>query len=305
MFCAALAVGLSSPVVLAQSLTQRIANHQADEWHKWAAEKNWGAANHECNVMSHAPALPSRIEAERCLATVALESGESPAVAGTSAAGSTAPVIMVYAPASVDEALVHWNKGIDLAPQDLAMYTSRMNVLFVSGRYAQMVPALEDSVARYKGADALSSWLKVDNDLYAAHQVPTALKFAEALDKHYPKSIPVELNLAKFHNELKEPDQALPYLQAAYDAAPTDAVVAWNLGMTYNNLAKLTLADEYFQKAITLDARGEGVPDRNCIYGEFTETKLKDKVKACTLEKASCPFERQTACKIPSPVKRK
>ncbi len=186
----------ASACALAQGLTGRIANHQADEWHHWVAEKNWTQATRMCTALTRAPAQPSRLEAEKCLATVALDQSET-----TSFANGHAKT--VYPPAAVDDALKHWYNAIQMAPQDLSLHTSRMHTLFVAGRYKDMAGALEDSCAKYRNQDAVGTWLQVDNDIYNAHQLRAALSFAEVLDRSYPNQLPVQLLLTKFRNEVK------------------------------------------------------------------------------------------------------
>jgi hypothetical protein len=187
---------VASACALAQGLTGRIANHQSDEWHHWVAEKNWTQATRMCTALTRAPAEPSRLEAEKCLATVAMDQSETTSFANGHATRT-------WPPAAVDDALNHWNHAIQMAPQDFSLHTSRMHTLFVAGRYKEMTGALEDSCAKYHGADAVGTWLQVDNDIYNAHQVRAALSFAEVLDRNYPNQLPVQLLLNKFRSEVK------------------------------------------------------------------------------------------------------
>jgi len=52
-------------------------------------------------------------------------------------------------------------------------------------------------------------------------------------------------------------------------------------------------------KAIQLDPQEKQTPGCKCLYAEFVETHLKDRSRACTLERASCEKNRQTACAKP------
>lgn len=270
----------------------------------WAQESAWGklldankiaAAERLCTGMSKKAEVATRVEAEKCLANIALSKGATMSLPGDDIGGGT--VGAGYSPASVDAALLHLNKGLKLAPQDLSLHQGRLHVLETAGRFDGMVSALDESASVYKGADALQAWLAYDSELADDGQARAGLTFSEMLNRHYPDSHDVVGNIGAFHSMLREPEVALPYLRKAVALAPKDPIDCWNLGWALDKTGAIVEADKWMSRSMALEADGKDVPDRNCLYAEFVEKKLGDIARGCTLEKASCEAKRQTACK--------
>jgi tetratricopeptide (TPR) repeat protein len=272
-----------------------LAQHpSANEWQRLLDANKITEAKGLCTKWSKSTQLSQRVEAQKCLANVALCKGSILSLTGNDTGGGS--LGNGYTPEAVNEALKHLNEGIHLAPQDLSIHQGRLHVLEVAGRFNDMAKALDDSATIYQGKDALEEWLSYAAELADMGQAHAGLEISLVLDKHYPNSHDVIGNIGAFHSMLKEPDQALSFLQKAVEIAPADPIDTWNLGHDYDKLDQIELADKWYTVAIKLDPEGKNLPGRNCLYAEFVETKLKDRDRACKLEKISCEEGRQTAC---------
>jgi tetratricopeptide (TPR) repeat protein len=270
---------------------------QSKDWGKLLDAKKSKQARALCVGWTQSKSLATRVDAEKCLANVELYEGQSLSLIGDDAGGGT--LGSGYTSEAVDKALVHLNKGIQLAPQDISLHLGRLHILEVSGRFTAMNQALEESANLYHGPDALHDWLPYEGELADMRQARAGLEFAEVLNLLYPNSHEVIGNIGAFHNMLKEYDKALPYIQQAQVLSPQDPIDTWNLGWTYEQLGNTEEANKWLSKAIEIDPVGKDEPDRNCLYAEFVEKKLHDTQRACTLEKISCEADRQTACAKP------
>ena len=271
---------------------------QQQDWGKLLDAKKPDAARALCLGWTQSKLLATRVEAEKCLANVDLYDGQVIGLLGNDAGGGT--IGEGYSTESVDNALVHLNKGIQLAPQDITIHEGRLHILEVSGRFDQMSKALDESASLYHGADALQAWLAYCGELADMGQYKAGLAFSEVLDKHYPNSHDVIGNIGGFYSMLKEFDKALPYIQRAVEMSPKDPLDTWNLGWTYYAVGNIDEANRWMSKAIEIDPEGKDYPERNCRYAEFVEKKLNDIQRACKLEKVSCEADHQTACAKPN-----
>jgi len=265
-----------------------------NDWGKLLNEKKIKDAEALCTSWTASPQLGKRVEAEKCLANVELAKGSQLNIMGNDTGGGS--LGQSYTPEAIKAALVHLNKGIQIAPQDLSIHEMRLYVFESAGMFKEMETALEDSISIYKGADALQAWLAFDAELADMGQARAGLNFAEVLNRHYSHSHDVVGNIGAFHNMLGEHDQALPFEQEAAALAPTDPLDVWNLGWTYNYLGQTAEADKWMSKSIALDPTGKQAPGSKCLYAEFVDTKLHQPERACKLEKASCEPDRQKAC---------
>jgi tetratricopeptide (TPR) repeat protein len=267
------------------------------DWTKLIDANKCEKANQLCTAFVDSTITVERAEVQKCLSNVALCGHDIIQLQGDDAGGGT--MAGGFTPEAVDEALVHLNLGIKIAPQDLSIHMGRLHVLEVSVRYSDMVKALDESCDIYKGKDALEAWLAYAPELYDLRQYQVGLDFMKVLDKHYPNNPDVIGNIGAFLNSLKKTDESIPYLQKAVQLAPGDPINAWDLGRAYDYAGRIELADTWYQKGISLETDTGRRKNSSCLYAIFIETKLHDSTRACSLEKKNCEEDKQTACTSP------
>jgi tetratricopeptide (TPR) repeat protein len=268
------------------------------DWQKLLTDKkDPEAARALCTSFEQSKVLTEQVEAEKCLSNVAMWGADRVSLEKK----DNGQVVMFdeYDPESVDESLKHLNRGLQLAPQDLTIHEGRLHVLEISRRYDEMVKALEESCTVYKGSDALDAWLNYSPELMQRDQFETGLAFMRVLDKHYPNDPDVIGNIGAFLSLLKRDADAIEYLKRAVDLAPKDPINAWDLGREYDYAGQIALANQWYQKALALDSDTERRKHDVCVYAEFIEQKLKDRTRACAMEKDNCSADQQTACAAP------
>ena len=281
-------------VILSTSLFGYCQSANLADWTKFCSANQCEDAKKLCTPFADSPDVADRVEAQKCLANVALCGHDIIQLQGDDAGGGT--IGGGYQPEAVDEALKHLNIDIKLAPQDLSIHMGRLHVLEVAVRYSDMVKALDESCDIYKGKDALDAWMAYAPELNDLRQYQVALDFMKVLDKHYPNNPDVIGNIGAFLNMLKKTDESIPYLQKAAQLAPTDPINAWDLARAYDYAGQIVPADTWYQKALALDTDTERLKHSSCLYAIFVETKLHDRARACTMEKKECEEDKQTAC---------
>jgi len=202
-----------------------------------------------------------------------------------------------FKPEAIDEALVHLNLGLKLTPQDLSIHQGRLHVLEVSGRYLQMSAALDESCSTYRGKEVPDAWLAYSIDLMSLRQYNAGLEFMKVLDKHYPDNPDIIGNIGAFLSSLKRENEAIPYLERAAKMAPNDPINAWDLGRAYDYSGKTASADTWYKKGISLMTDADQKKQSLCLYADFMDRRLGDRVQACDLEKQNCAEDEQTACR--------
>jgi tetratricopeptide (TPR) repeat protein len=280
---------LSSFSLCGQSQATKLA-----DWARLCSANQCQEAKRLCTPFAESGNIAEKVEAQKCLANAALCGHDIVQLQGDDAGGGT--LGGGFTPEAVDEALVHLNIGIKLAPQDISIHMGRLHILEVAVRYSEMVKALDESCETYKGKDALDAWLAYAPELNDLRQYQVALDFMKVLDKHYPDNPDVIGNIGAFLDLLKRDSEAIPYLEKAARLAPTDPINAWDLGRAYDYAGMIELADTWYQKGLSLDTDSERRKHSNCLYAVFIETKLKDRPRACTMERKDCAPEEQTAC---------
>ena len=272
------------------------------DWTKLCTSNQCEEAKKLCTPYVDSADVAEKVEAQKCLANVALCGHGIVQLQGDDAGGGT--IGEGYQPEAVEEALKHLNIGIKLATQDLSIHMGRLHVLEVAVRYSDMVKALDESCDIYKGKDALDAWMAYAPELADLRQYQVALDFMKVLDKHYPNNPDVIGNIGAFLNMLKKTDESIPYLQKAAQLAPNDPINAWDLGRAYDYAGKIELADTWYQKGLSLDSDVERRKHSSCLYAIFVEQQLHDRARACTMEKKDCAAEEQTACATPTDPKK-
>jgi tetratricopeptide (TPR) repeat protein len=268
------------------------------DWTKLCSSNQCEDAKRLCTPFEDSANIAEKVEAEKCLANVALCGHGIVQLQGDDAGGGT--IGEGYQPEAVDEALKHLNIGIKLAPQDLSIHMGRLHILEVAVRYSDMVKALDESCRIYKGKDAPEAWMAYAPELNDLRQYQVGLDFMNVLDKHYPDNPDVVGNIGAFLSLLKRESEAISYLEKAAKLAPNDPINAWDLGRAYDYAGKTELADTWYQKGLSLDTDTERRKQSSCLYAIFIETKLHDTTRACPMEKKDCDEEKQTACAAPS-----
>lgn len=242
------------------------------------------------NSKNHA----EQVEAQKCLANVALCGNDIVYLEGNETGGGS--LRGSYKPEAVDEALAHLNLGIQIAPQDLTIHMGRLHILEVSGRYEEMVKALDESCNLYHGKDIPNAWIAYAPELADLGQLTAGVEFMKVLDRHYPNNADIISNIGAFLSMQNKFKEAIPYLQKSVELAPKDPMNAWDLGHAYEFTNQFELADQWYTKALSLPPTQDLAPETRCLYAQFVEKKLKNLPRACTLEKASCEKDKQTAC---------
>lgn len=235
------------------------------------------------------------VEGHKCLANVALcGNGDVVTLQANDQGGGT--LASAYKPEAVDNAIGHLDQALKLAPQDLSIHKGRLHLLEVSFRYSDMAKALDESCSIYKGPEGVQPWLAYTSELFEDGQFRASLALLEVLNKHYPDSHDVLGNIGAVHSMLREDEQAIPYLHRVVELAPKDRIDTWNLGRTYDYAEKIELADQWYQKALTLQPDSVNRREHTCIYAGFVEKKLHDSKRACELQRANCPANEQPVC---------
>ena len=267
------------------------------DWPKLIDSGKGVEAKELCMTFVNASDLSQRVEAQKCLANAALVGHDETQIQGDHAGGGF--IGGGYAPEAMDESLVHLNIALKLAPQDLSIHQGRLHVLEVSGRYSEMVKAIDESSQIYKGSDALQAWLAYSSELHDLRQYQAGLDFMLVLDKRYPNQPDVLGNLGAFLDLLKRDSEAIPYLLKAAKLAPNDPINAWDLARAYDYADQIDLAEQWYQKGLSLMADQQMLAESNCLYADFVQKKLHDAKRACALEK-DCSADARPACESPS-----
>jgi tetratricopeptide (TPR) repeat protein len=235
------------------------------------------------------------VEAHKCLANVAL-CGDRAVVTlqGNDQGGGT--LSSTYKPEAVEEALAQLDQAMKLAPQDLSIHHARLHLLEISSRFSDMVAALDESCSIYNGNEGAKAWLDYTSELFEDKQFKASLALLEVLDKHYPDSHDVLGNIGANYLMLKEDEKGITNLRKAVAIAPKDPIDCWNLGRAYDYTDKTELADQWYQKALSLDPDSVSRQQNACIYADFVEKKLNDPKRACELQRANCPDDKHSAC---------
>lgn len=289
---------IRAAAVILLTLPCRAQDNKLSDWPKLIDKSDARAAKALCSRFVNSKDIAQQVEAQKCLANVALCGNDEIELEGDDAGGGT--IRSGYKSEAVDEALTHLNLALKLAPQDISIHEGRLHVLEISGRYSEMVKALDESCTIYMGKGVPDAWLNYAPELVDLRQYETALEFMQVLEKHYPGSPDIIGNIGAFLSLLKRPTDAIPYLQKAADLAPQDPINAWDLGRAYDATNQSALADTWYQKGLSLQTDPEQHKESACLYAEFVETKLKDRKRACSLEKQDCATEDQTACAAPA-----
>jgi tetratricopeptide (TPR) repeat protein len=285
---------LLASLITASFTVSSVAQSGTPDWGKLLDQGKREEARRLCESWTGSRNLSKRIEAEKCLANVALCGAGIMGLQGDDAGGGS--LGESYKPEAIDEALAHLEKGLKLAPQDITIHQGRLHLLEVSFRYEKMAEALDETCRIYKGPEGVDPWLAYTYELSEARQYHAALELLAVLQKYYPNSHDVLGNIGAMYSLLKEDEKALPYLKRAVELSPEDPIDTWNLGRLYAYTDKIDLADQWYKKSLALDPDPERKRDKFCMYAEFVDKNLHDPKRACELQKSNCAPDKQSAC---------
>lgn len=265
------------------------------DWKQLITEKkDPDAARKLCTPFESSKIVAEQVEAEKCLANVELWGADR--VKMEKNAQGQVDIYDEWDTDSVDAALAHLNRGLQLAPQDLSIYQGRLHILEISRRYKEMAKALDESCTNYKGKEAPEAWLAYTSELFDLQQYQAALDLGLILDKHYPNNPDILGNIGASLDVMMRDSEAIPYLERAVALAPNDPINAWDLGRAYDHAGRVKEAEDWYNKALPLMTDPDQKKQSLCIYAEFVEKKLDDRARACELQKQNCEKEKQTAC---------
>jgi tetratricopeptide (TPR) repeat protein len=283
-----------SLLIISTSATVSAQTVKLADWPTLIKGNKKQAAKQLCTNYVNSSNIAQRVEANKCLANVALMGNDIVLLQGDDNGGGT--LSGGYTREAVDESLAHLNTALKLAPQDLSIHEGILHLLEVSGRYSDMLQAIQQSCSIYKGTDAVDAWLPYVGELDDLGQYRVALDFSKVLDKHYPNNPDVIANVGAFLMILGKPGDAIPKLQEAVKLAPKDPINTWDLGRAYDLTDQNELADTWYQKGLSLQTDKQVFRQDSCIYAQFLAEKLHHRDAACDLEKSNCPRNEQTAC---------
>jgi len=268
------------------------------DWQKLIKNNDADGARKLCTPFEDSKIVAEQVEAEKCLANVELWGADR--VKMEKNAEGKVEIYDEWEPESVDAALAHLNRGLQLAPQDITIHEGRLHVLEISRRYKEMAKALDESCTTYTGKEAPDAWLSYTSELFDQQQYQAALDLGLILDKHYPNNPDILGNIGACLDVMKRDNEAISYLQRAVALAPNDPIDTWDLGRAYDYAGQIKEADTWYNKALPLMTDPEQKKNSLCIYAEFVEKKLNDRARACELQKQNCEAEKQTACSVPA-----
>jgi tetratricopeptide (TPR) repeat protein len=276
--------------------TVRAQETDTQQWQRLIIAKKYAEARALYTAWLDSTDAVKRAEAHKCLSNVVLGGKDKEVMILESDDLGGAVMRGGFTEEAVDEALKHLNEGLRLAPQDISIHLGRLRLLEDSMRYEEMAKALDESCRIYQGADALQAWVVYTSELFNDSHFRARFLLLKVLDQHFPNSHEVLGNLGAAYTMLKEDDKAIEYLRKAVELAPNDPIDTWNLGRLYDLTDKIQLADQWYQKALSLDTDAERRRTNTCQYAKFVEKKLRDPKRPCELQKANCEPKEQTAC---------
>ena len=238
-------------------------NPQETQWRGLIDAKEPAKAKALCGGWLSSSEKALKVEAHKCLASLAVGDGE------------------------IDPALKELEAALALAPEDLAAHEARLQIAEGARRFSELPKYLEKSLKVYPNKDGLEAWLDISAGLLDEERYDEGLAYMKVLEKKFPKDHRVIANVGTFLAAAQRRAEALPYLKRAAAMQPDDALDNWNLGKLYDELGKTELADKFYKKSLSLTAEPEQKKESYCLYAEFL--KKHKKPGAAAYEKAHCP----------------
>lgn len=263
--------------------------HTINDWHTLLNQGKIDELQTICPEAIKSPDKIAVVKGYNCLANLALIGKDIIVVEKNEVSGGQ--IRSGYRPEDVDKAMGYLNKSIEIAPEFLTTFQSRMYLTLQSGRYDAAADVLKDSLEKYKGRDAYNAWLAYCTYFFESGQYSSGIKYLKVLDGKYPNHQEIIANLGAFYASLKQDDLALPYMKRAVELAPNDALNNWNLGREYQYIGDNKHADEFYRLAFSLRNNPNNDPLPNgatCIYQQFLQENMHDHLAACKVQATGC-----------------
>jgi tetratricopeptide (TPR) repeat protein len=284
-------VVLSLPVFVALTLLLNIAPSAHAQTLDWQALIDGGRleeAKKLCPKEIASTDSKRMATGNKCMANVALQEGSAITLNGNEMGGGT--MSSGYTDSAVEKALLFLNAGLAADPQDLSIHQGRLWILMTVRRYDAMMAALKNSIATYKGENAVDAWLSYSADMFNDGQMSAAIRLLKELEIHYPEEHRIQGNLAGAYAMLKDDKQALIHGHRAVKLSPDDPINNWNLGRALDYAGEYAEAEKYYTNSLTHEAKRKGKVDdnRRCILSTLIAEKLKTPEKLCEPTRRGC-----------------
>ncbi len=274
-------VALSLPV-FALLLNIATSTHaQTLDWQALIADSRLEEAKKLCQKEIASTDAKRIASGNKCMANVALGEGSAITLYGKELGGGT--LSSGYTNAAVDKAITFLNAGLVADPQDLSIHQGRLWILMTVRRYDAMMDALKNSIATYKGKNAVDAWLSYSADMFNEGQMSAALRLLKELEIHYPEEHRIQGNLAGAYSMLKDDKQAIIHGRLAVKLSPDDPINNWNLGRALDYTGEYAEAEKYYAHSLTQEVKHKGKVDesRRCILSTLIAEKLNTPEKLC------------------------
>lgn len=195
----------------------------------------------------------------------------------------------------LDEALAQLDRAIALAPRRAEPHLARLAVLLETGRLDEVLPSLERALAAAPDAEA-ADWLGVPAELFSRGFAAESLAASKLLEKRWKRDPSVLGSIGAALAVLERDEEALIYLRAAAEAAPSDPVHRWNLARLLAYAGRNEEAAAEFAAWSALETDRERLVRQSCVFAAFVERQLGDRPRACRLQQEFCPEPERSAC---------
>jgi tetratricopeptide (TPR) repeat protein len=259
-----------------------------------------------CEQLVASPKVGAQVDGHVCLAQLALRT-DKPIIMPVQDSQGQTTMRPVPGDAAANAAIAHLEAARKLEPGKLELHRDLLAVTTRAMRFPALPGEVRESIAlvpRGKHDALLDSVLLPA--LYALTEdarYEDALAMARVLEPAYPKSNQVASIVGGALLALHRDAEALPYLERAVALAPKDPIDRWNLGLYRARHGKLREADQDLAKAVAFTKPAERRAI-GCQYAAFVEQAMKDRPRACELQKTHCPADARSACGTPADAKR-
>lgn len=272
--------------------TTLLADPRADakqEWHNLISAGKLDQVEKKCSEWLKASTNDLISEGHQCLSSLELRKALKPEMlspmADEAGGGEIRPGLDF---SGINRSIEHLNEAARLTPEDLEVHKGRLFVMFNFGFPSLAPEALEKSLKAVKEKPPIDIWFAYAPIIQERRLYKSGVEYFKVLEKYYPNEPRVVINIGAFYTLLKDDQNALTYSLKAVSMNPKSFNANWNLGRLYDYMQKITEADEYYSKAMSLLPPNEGPRNEFCAYADFLEQKLKNPNKAAEIRKRGC-----------------